>query len=241
MKSFISSAHSPNALVVFCLLAASSALAGGPSSAPPPWPCTFTLGDAVGDKILSDGGGAYVNGVGGVSCTVTQDAGSAHYQWLWVNFASTASRYVVYPGQSGVFGGSYAGFNNRGTYEVKELGSFNFDPLHPDKVDVYAFRAYASSPAFRQGRFRGNSNFDTNVPGGTSSVMVQAIDNCTWKIWLDSYAPLITTSRGELSTTGANPRYMELMTGSTYNTLVGQFTMPHSAIIHLTGGKPGCL
>jgi hypothetical protein len=52
----------------------------GKVTPPPPGACQVTLRDLAGDVIRSDNGQPYVNGVGGVVCTVDLDHGDRPLQ-----------------------------------------------------------------------------------------------------------------------------------------------------------------
>ena len=169
----------------------------------PPWPCQVTLRDSAGDKILSDNTGTYVNGVGGVDCTVASDPASTHYGWLALRFGNRSARWLSFPGQALDVDGraGYDGFISRGTLEVKGLAQFVVWNGDPSYVDILPFRANVSDRQFAAstGQFSGDSNF-TGEPfsTGSSSVFVRPLDDCNWDVWSDPAAGPWNSALGDL-------------------------------------------
>lgn len=62
---------------------------------PPNWPCVIVFGDAIDDKIKSDGG-AYIDGKDGVQCYVNRNGGGNDGN-LFVNASRTSPRWFEFP------------------------------------------------------------------------------------------------------------------------------------------------
>jgi len=226
-----------------------AAKAGPVKPAPLRWACQITFRDAPGDAIMSDGKGAYRDGVNGVLCGIDQSITGSHYQWLNVDLsAKTSTRAMTFPGQAGgVPGPAYATFSNKGSFEVKGLAAIAYDPSSPTFMDVLPFRSYVTDPKrVVGGLFRGDSNFIGSVPL-SSSVFVSAQTACTWVVWFDPAALPVQSSRGERSDTQYYPRVMEWLVRQGTNDIVqGYYPMPFSATITAISGpgvngvKPGC-
>lgn len=215
---------------------------------PPRWPCQITFRDAAGDVIKSDTptGSAswpkpYVDGVDGVTCGISQAAGTGEYEWLTLVFDSRSPRYLNYVGQQ-FEGSSYTSFTNRDYFQVKQMATVSWDPANPTAFDMRPFRAFAADSQFAkgEGRFQGDSDFTGNVPGGTSSVFVQPLDACSWQVWFDPSAPLVATATGEWADTRVNPRVMQVSESTGYKVTRGYFPMPFSVVVKVISGKPGC-
>lgn len=211
----------------------------GKVTTPPPGACQVTLRDAAGDVIRSDNGQPYVNGVGGVVCTVDQDPTSVHYGWLNVQFSSTRSqRSILYLGQAADADGraGYSGFNSRGTFEVKGMAKIQWNGI-ADYYDIAPFRANVEI-----GQFSGDSNFTgASTSTGSSSVFVKPhSDGCTWDVWSDPTAGPFASSLGESTPTRYTPRVIELrqQQGPQWITK-GYYAMPFGATVKLIA-KPGC-
>jgi hypothetical protein len=211
------------------------------------WRCAVTIDNTAGDTITSDNGAAYVDGEGGVTCSVVGDSSSSHYGWLYLAFSPSGPRYLSFPGQlSGENGApGYSAFTSLGkgrsktTFEVKELARATLAA----PVDVLPFRSYAFSPQFTQGsaRFRGDSNFTGGDDlAGTSSVFVSVHgDGCGWDVWANPDAALMTTLLGEKPATRLSPRVMELGEGS-WHSVRGYYRMQFFAAVRVIAGKNGC-
>jgi hypothetical protein len=223
-------------------------MAGKPAPPPAPWSCSVTMRDADGDVIRSDGKGAYLNGQGGVSCTITADPAALKYGWLYLYFPSPkrATRSFVYLGQAGwqpgdpnlVGGPGYTGFTSRGSFEVKGLTriAWNGDSAY---YDIEPFRANVEI-----GQFNGDSNVTGSSEGG-SSVFVRPMDakGCTWSFWSDPDAPAFVspTGLGDSAGTRYGPRVIQhrAMAGTNWVTQ-GFYPMAFGATVRITGGKTGC-
>lgn len=230
-------------VLAVALLVATAVPEGAKPAPSSDWRCAVTVANTAGDTLVNDSGPAYVDGVGGVTCRIVQEAG-AHNGWLYLAFSPSGPRYLSFPGQfQGADGApGYSAFTSLGkgrsktTFEVKELAKASIAA-----VDVLPFRAYVFSPQFTQGsaRFRGDSNFSGGDDlAGTSSVFVSAhADGCGWDVWANPDAALVTTSLGEKAATRV-PRVMELGEGS-WDAVRGYYRMQFFASVRVIGGKPG--
>jgi len=213
------------------------------------WKCSIQLRDAPGDAITSDGGGAYVHGTDGVECTIVRDR-DAHFNWLYVVFAGTAPRSMMFRGQSNG-SASYLSFANKGTFEVKGLADLAWTGT--PYTDVRPFRGLLRSPQFARGagEFNGHSNFPggPNIPDGapyvgTSSVFVQALSTCSWQItsYTTEVTSLITLTSGERAGTITTPTRVLRLSEGVYPkvTVRGGFPMAFGATVRIIGNMPGC-
>ena len=136
-------------LLIVVLLAGSSAalFAAKPAPAPDPdWKCSIELRNRSGDAITSDGG-AYVHGKDGVQCTIVRGRDS-HFNWLYVQFADTSPRSMMFLGQS-QGSASYLSFANKGTFEVEGMADIAW--AGTPYTDVRPFRGIVRSPQFARG------------------------------------------------------------------------------------------
>ena len=255
------------AMIGIILLVLSTTTSSGQKPDPTPdWRCQVVFRDAAGDAIKSDTtpGSAgwpkpYRDGVDGVRCTVMNEPGVAHHQWLALSIDSTrrnpSPRVIRYIGQSfqqlSGATASYASFVNQesGTFEVKRLAAVEWNPTDPTRRDVMPFRAYLWSSEFLDGygRLDGDSNYLGPVTGNvnydtTSSVFVQPLDACSWQItsYTNEEPFHLDGEFGERTSTRTSPRVMRLGEGIKKPRVRGDFPMPFQATISIIGNKPGC-
>ena len=181
------------------------------------WPCEVTMRDDAKDAIQSDKGGAYVNGIGGVTCVVVPpDSGSLTEGDLSLYFTKRPIRALFYPEQ---LGGEYPGYDaslSTGSLRVKRIATVGTTP------EARAFIAYG--PA---GKFLASVEGDNDSVRDLVSVV--ATDACTWQVTMDD--------------TGAFPNghaNMELWDGNEWSNLRGILQVPLALTVHVTGLKPGC-
>jgi hypothetical protein len=145
-------------------------------------------------------------------------------------------------------GPGYGTLSSRGTFEVKGLAKVVWSG-NPAYYDVLPFRAILLGSklfANKMGQFFGDSNFTSGDTSGSSSVFVQPLaeplgspaPSCSWSVWLDPTASLVSTSFGELSNTRLNPRVLDIREGVAYQQIRGQYVMPFLATVRITGGGP---
>lgn len=219
--------------------------------ATPNWRCRVTLRDAAADKIRSDDGGSYIDGVGGVTCYIIDEPGAVQHRWLFMSITGSRSkppvRFMRYVYQA-FEGGSYPNFRNHGTFEVKGLGRVAWNPDGPSARDVMPFRAYLRHPelpfADGLGSLNGDSSIGTIGYDGTSSVFVQPIDSCSWQVtsYTTEEPDLFAGASGERATR-TTPRLMRLEEGGKFPAspvMVGDFPMAFQATVTVTANKAGC-
>ncbi len=235
--------------------------AGGKPDPTPDWRCKITLHDASLDTIKSDDGGAYVDGVGGVTCKVINEPGATQDRWLFMSITGTrhdpVTRFIRYIGQTNAAGATYQSFANHGTFEVLGLGKVGWNPNGPTPRDVMPFRAYLrrtySLPQLPDLPFvdglatvDGDSNLSGSFKFGaddpTSSVFVHPVDQCSWDVTSDPMED-VDYSR-EQADTHFSPRVMRMTEGAFdlvhHATLRGDFPMPFGATVTIVANKPGC-
>ena len=230
---------------------ASAAWARQKADPTPDLRCRVVFRDAGGDKIQSDLGGTYTDGVGGVTCYVVNEPGATHDRWLFMSITGTRrtapTRFVQFRGQT-FEGASYSDFANHGTFEVKGLASIAWNPAPPTSRDVMPFRAYLRHPELPFAQGLGTVNGDSNFTGGdpsypTSSVFVQPIDACSWQItsYTTEEPNLFVSSFGERAGTRTTPRVMRISEGSNKQAgTVGDFPMPFQATVTITSNTGNC-
>lgn len=237
------------ATLVLAAVCGPTVTAGKPVPPPAPWPCQVTLRDAGGDVIISDGKGPYVNGQGGVSCTITADPNATKYGWLYLYFPrpTKSTRAVLYLGQTRDADGGpgYNGFASRGSFEVKGLTQTAYNPGNPDFIDIRPFRANQSDRQFASGtgQFSGDSNFTGEQwSTGSSSVFVKpGADGCTWDFWFDPNAGPFSSTLGDSAPTRYAPRVIQLKEGTGYAQTRGYYAMPFGATVRIINvPKLGC-
>jgi len=240
----------PGLVAVAVLLSMAAARAARPTPPDPDWKCRIVLRDAAGDTIKSDGAGAYVHGAAGVTCKIVRTEGAAHYNWLYFQIGGNSARFMLFPGQT--YGAaSYTTIVNRapGTFEVKGLANVPWTGVA--YTDVMPFRTTVSSPQLSKGV--GQFDGDSNVAGGyypsdgTSSVFVEPLDQCAWRVtsYTTEDTSALSLASGERPGTQTSPtRVMRLIEGGTPTsgkaTVRGDFPMPFAATITIVGNNPGC-
>lgn len=237
------------ALVATLTLGGMSAALSASKPAPaidPDWKCSLQLRDAPGDAITSDGGGPYVHGAAGVECKIVRGRES-HYNWLYVVLAGTSPRSMMFPAQTNG-SASYLAFANKGTFEVKALADVAWTGT--PYTDVRPFRGLVGGSQFSRGRgqFDGHSNLpggvnmpDGAVSVGTSSVFVEVLDACAWRI--ASHTSGVSLTSGERPETVTSPtRFMRLFEGAYPKvTARGDFPMQFGATVQIIGNRADCL
>ena len=208
---------------------------GKPLPPPPNWPCEITFRAAVtdtsdnGDKIKSDGLGAYKYGVDFVQCYVNMNGGGNDGN-LFVNSSRTSLRSLHFPANWAsnpvtATHDAYAAFDSRqpGYFEItdiREVLEGNGAQLRRVRVGV------GSEDQFNAGEFWGDSSVTTNpLAAETDSAAVIATGPCRWTVTWES----------------APGRVLALQEGSSKQRVrTGDFQLPFEAYVRVTGVKPGC-
>lgn len=213
------------------------------------WPCVITfdsvlsytnaagLPQTIPTAVQGDGKGPYVNAKEGVECYVVQGTTSAHYGYLFVNMDRMSARYLLFPGQAAVTPSPRTGYS---TFENRQPGYFEITKLATAVGGTFRRRVrigVGGSKQFDAGEMWGDSLSADPLVAGSSSAWVTSLEGgCSWKLaWYPS-APLEANE-----TAYVDPRVLALREGSSRTrSRSGDFSMPFSATVTITGVKPGC-
>jgi hypothetical protein len=204
------------------------------------WGCAATFYDRQGDVIRSDGGGAYVNGVSRVECSVY--ASGAKTGNLHLQPDSRSSRRIHLEGQT--YGSVEYGSEDTAAPDYFEVG----DLASAVTVGGTYLRPFRVTKGSATNVFRGDSFASGTLYDSSSSVFVTPIDACSWDVEFKPDEPLVTVDadgRAEPTSTWTDPRLLALYSlttsrGKAVQTLLGYVPMPFGVRIDVIANKPGC-
>ena len=204
------------------------------------WGCAATFFDRQGDVIRSDGGGAYVNGVSRVECSIYMSGaktGNLHLQP-----DSRGPRRIHLEGQS--YGSVDYTSDDTAAPDYFEVGNL-VSALATGGTYLRPFRVTKGGAT---NVFRGDSFASGTLYDSSSSVFVTPLDACSWNVEFRPGEPLVTVDadgRTEPSSTWTDPRELALYSlttsrGKAVQTLLGYVPMPFRVRIDVIANKPGC-